>query len=70
MTFRANRRAWAWFEAQAPSYRRSATWWVMSAKREETRARRLAVLIASSAKGAKAPPFILGPEDRTTAARR
>lgn len=69
-TFKANRRAWTWFEAQAPWYRRTATWWVMSAKREETRARRLAALITSSAKGAKAPPFILGPEDRATAARR
>ena len=68
--FKANRRAWAWFEAQAPWYRRSAAWWVMSAKREETRARRLAALIANSAKGAKAPPFILGPEDRAIAARR
>jgi uncharacterized protein YdeI (YjbR/CyaY-like superfamily) len=62
--FKANRRAWTWFEAQAPSYRRVASWWVMNAKREETRARRLGILIASSAKGTKAPPFILGPKDR------
>jgi len=69
-TFRANGPAWAWFETQAPWYQRSAAWWVMSAKREETRARRLATLIASSAKEAKAPPFILDPKDRPTAARR
>jgi uncharacterized protein YdeI (YjbR/CyaY-like superfamily) len=69
-TFKANRRAWTWFEAQAPSYRRVAAWWVMNAKREETRARRLAVLIASSAKGTKAPPFILGPKDRVPADSR
>ena len=69
-TFKANRRAWSWFEEQAPWYRRSATWWVMSAKREVTRERRLATLIACSAKGAKAPPFILGPKDRAAAARR
>ena len=56
-TFKANRKAWAWFAAQAPSYRRPATWWVMSAKKEETRARRLAGLIAASARGEKAPPF-------------
>ena len=55
--FKANRRAWAWFEAQAPWYRRSAGWWVMSAKREETRVRRLAILIASAARGQRASPF-------------
>jgi uncharacterized protein YdeI (YjbR/CyaY-like superfamily) len=49
--FRANRDAWAWWEAAAPSYKRAATWWVVSAKREETRARRLATLIADSAQG-------------------
>ena len=35
--FRANQKAWAWFQAKPPSYRRPATWWVMSAKKEETR---------------------------------
>lgn len=57
---KANARAWAWYRAQAPWYRRTAAWWVMSAKKEETRSRRLATLIASSARGRKAPPFILG----------
>ena len=69
-TFKANRRAWTWFEAQAPSYRRTAAWWVMNAKREATRTRRLGVLIASSARGAKAPPFILGAKDRPIEGRR
>jgi uncharacterized protein YdeI (YjbR/CyaY-like superfamily) len=69
-TFKANRRAWTWFEAQAPSYRRVAAWWVMNAKREATRARRLGILIASSASGTKAPPFILGPKDRVPAGWR
>ena len=55
--FKANRRAWTWFEAQASSYRRTAAWWVMSAKREETRARRLAVLISGAARGERASPF-------------
>jgi uncharacterized protein YdeI (YjbR/CyaY-like superfamily) len=49
--FRSNRRAWAFFEAQALGYRRTATWWVVSAKREETRERRLATLIEDSAGG-------------------
>jgi len=55
--FKGNRRAWAWFEKQAPWYRRTAAWWVMSAKREETRARRLAMLISSAARGERASPF-------------
>jgi uncharacterized protein YdeI (YjbR/CyaY-like superfamily) len=50
---KANRRAWTFFSSQAPSYRRGATYWVMSAKREETRLRRLQDLIDSSARGEK-----------------
>jgi uncharacterized protein YdeI (YjbR/CyaY-like superfamily) len=57
--FKANRAAWTFFSAQAPSYRRTAAWWVQSAKQERTRARRLAVLIESSARGELAPPFII-----------
>ena len=49
--FRANKAAWAWFEAKPPSYRRPAIFWVMSAVKEETRERRLATLIADSAAG-------------------
>jgi uncharacterized protein YdeI (YjbR/CyaY-like superfamily) len=50
-TFRANRRAWEFFQAQAPWYCRNATYWVMTAKKEETRRKRLAALIADSARG-------------------
>ena len=46
--FRASGRAWRYFESTPPWYRRVATYWVMSAKREETRERRLAELIESS----------------------
>jgi uncharacterized protein YdeI (YjbR/CyaY-like superfamily) len=56
-TFRANKRAWEFFRAQPPGYRRLHTWWVMSAKREETRAKRLAVLIAMSAQGRRIDPM-------------
>jgi hypothetical protein len=50
-------------------YRRTATHWVVSAKREETRERRLAQLIESSAAGRNATPFLpvaarLSPADR------
>jgi uncharacterized protein YdeI (YjbR/CyaY-like superfamily) len=55
--FRADTPAWEWFSAQSPAYRASATWWVVSAKRPETRARRLATLIDCSAEGRRAPPF-------------
>ena len=49
--FEADAAAWAYFQARPPWYRRTATWWVISAKREDTRARRLATLIADSAAG-------------------
>jgi uncharacterized protein YdeI (YjbR/CyaY-like superfamily) len=49
--FRERAEAWAFFETQAPSYRKAALWWVVNAKRPETRARRLATLIADSAEG-------------------
>jgi len=49
--FRANQAAWEFFEQQPPGYRRTATYWVASAKMEETRTRRLATLIADSAQG-------------------
>jgi uncharacterized protein YdeI (YjbR/CyaY-like superfamily) len=62
---RADPAAFAWFEAQAPSYRRGAAHWVMSAKRAETRERRLASLIEDSAAGRQIKPFRYGP--RTSA---
>lgn len=48
---RANRTAAAFFDRQPPWYQRVAIHWVTSAKREETRARRLAKLIAKCAAG-------------------
>jgi uncharacterized protein YdeI (YjbR/CyaY-like superfamily) len=54
---RANRAAWEFWSAQAPYYRRVASWWVVSAKKEETRARRLAQLIAHSAQGERLPQY-------------
>jgi uncharacterized protein YdeI (YjbR/CyaY-like superfamily) len=49
--FKANKKAWAHFEAQPPGYRKTASWWVMSAKREETRWSRLETLFVESAQG-------------------
>lgn len=53
--FRARRGAWEYFEAQAPWYRRTSSFWVMSAKREATRLARLEVLISHSAEGKPIP---------------
>ncbi|HEX5936497.1 MAG TPA: YdeI/OmpD-associated family protein [Actinomycetota bacterium] len=47
--FRAKKRAWADFEARPRWYRQAAIRWVMSAKKEETRERRLAQLMSDSA---------------------
>jgi uncharacterized protein YdeI (YjbR/CyaY-like superfamily) len=49
--FQAKTKAWAFFTAQPPGYQRIALWYVMNAKREETRRKRLATLIADSAAG-------------------
>jgi len=53
--FKANRAAWRFFEAQAPYYKRLMTNRVESAKRPETRTKRLEQLIAVSAKGERIP---------------
>jgi uncharacterized protein YdeI (YjbR/CyaY-like superfamily) len=49
-TFQANPSAWEFFRTQAPWYQRTSIFWVMDAKREETRTRRLKHLIQSSAR--------------------
>ncbi len=46
--FRANEKAWKYFQAQPPGYRRTASWRVISAKKEETRLKRLTQLIDDS----------------------
>jgi len=51
--FRTNAKAWAFWREQTPGYRKSMTWWILSAKQDETRQRRLAALMDESAKGVK-----------------
>ena len=51
--FRANKTAWKFFEEQPPGYKNLAIFFVMSAKKEETRTKRLQRLIESSAKGVR-----------------
>jgi uncharacterized protein YdeI (YjbR/CyaY-like superfamily) len=48
---RRNEAAWQFWQAQRASYRRAMAWWVVQAKREDTRLRRLGALIAESAAG-------------------
>ena len=50
-TFKANKKAWTFFRAQAPWYQRTLTYFVVSAKREETRQKRLATLIVACQAG-------------------
>ncbi len=49
--FEQSPEAWAFYQAQPPGYRKQSAHWVTSAKREATRARRLATLIEDSAGG-------------------
>ena len=54
---RADPAAWAFWERQPPSYRKAAAHWVTSAKKPETRAKRMAELAADSAAGLRVKPL-------------
>jgi len=54
---KANKRAWQFFESQPPGYRKLAIRWVLNAKLEATRDRRLATLIKDSAAGRRLGPL-------------
>jgi uncharacterized protein YdeI (YjbR/CyaY-like superfamily) len=56
--FRRHRKAWRFFQDQPPGYQRTAAWWVISAKKEETRLRRLATLIEDSAHQRAIKPLV------------
>jgi len=58
--FKANAKAWDFFESQPGSYRKAALWWIVSAKKEETRAKRVAMLIDDSANERKIKQFTYG----------
>ncbi|HKN81276.1 MAG TPA: YdeI/OmpD-associated family protein [Actinomycetota bacterium] len=55
--FRSRMQAWEWFRTRPNGYRTTAVYWVMSAKKPETRERRLDTLIEDSAKGRRVPPL-------------
>lgn len=60
--FRANKVAWKFFQAQAPWYRRTSSWWIISAKKEETRLRRLVLLIEHSERQRAIPQLTRPPK--------
>ena len=55
--FKSNKKAWDLFQSMVPSYKKPATWWVISAKQESTRLKRLNILIECSEAGEKIPPL-------------
>lgn len=63
--FRANKKAWTFWEKQPPGYKRIASWYVVSAKQEATRQRRLERLIVDSAAGRRIG--MLEPKKKTKA---
>jgi uncharacterized protein YdeI (YjbR/CyaY-like superfamily) len=63
LILRWNRKAWEFFNAQPPWYRRVCIYWVTSGKKEETRARRLATLIEDSASGRRIGLVTLKPKN-------
>jgi uncharacterized protein YdeI (YjbR/CyaY-like superfamily) len=56
--FKAKKKAWKFFEAQPPGYRAHVAHWIMNAKRDETRAKRLAQAVAASAAGTRLETFL------------
>jgi uncharacterized protein YdeI (YjbR/CyaY-like superfamily) len=58
--------AYAYWQSRTPSFRRQATYWIVSAKRVETRERRFAALLADAAAGRDPRPFLVTREQRTT----
>jgi len=51
--FQANKKAWQYFQAQPAGYKKKFIFWIMSARKDETRLRRLDQLIAASANGVR-----------------
>lgn len=59
-----NTAAWRYYQTQPASYRKAVYWWIMSARREETRLRRLERLAAFSARQQRLPEYAAGKRDR------
>jgi uncharacterized protein YdeI (YjbR/CyaY-like superfamily) len=59
--FRSHTAAWEFFQSQPPGYQKVCSWWVISAKKEETRWTRLAALIEHSEHQRKIPALARPP---------
>jgi uncharacterized protein YdeI (YjbR/CyaY-like superfamily) len=55
--FKSAPKAWGWFQTQPLSYRKAALWWIVQPKTEETRLRRLGILIEDSGAGRRVKPL-------------
>lgn len=55
--FKSHSEAWAFFQSQPQGYRRLALWWIVSAKQDSTRLKRLQALISDSANHLRLAPF-------------
>ena len=62
--FRVHKIAWRFFQSQAPWYQRTCSWWVISAKKEETRLKRLAALIETSERQRTLPELTRKPKTK------
>jgi uncharacterized protein YdeI (YjbR/CyaY-like superfamily) len=62
-TFRENKKAWKFFEEMPPSFKRTTIFWIMSAKKEETRIRRLKHIIENSEKGVRSGVLVPKPKE-------
>ncbi|MBX3085537.1 MAG: YdeI/OmpD-associated family protein [Anaerolineae bacterium] len=67
--FKTHPAAWEFFQSQAPSYQRAAIWWVISAKKDETRASRLTTLIEHSAEKKRIPMLTSPTKQKKDAAK-
>jgi uncharacterized protein YdeI (YjbR/CyaY-like superfamily) len=56
--FRKNKKAWKYYQQQTPSYRKLTIWWIISAKKEETRIKRLNKLIKDCENNQKISPLL------------
>jgi uncharacterized protein YdeI (YjbR/CyaY-like superfamily) len=61
---KGSKSAWAFWEAQPASYKKAVVWWVVSAKKEETQAKRMEQLIADCEAGKRIKQFV-SPAKRT-----
>ncbi len=61
---KANIKAWEYFQKLPSSAKKPSIWYVMSAKKEETKLKRLDILIKSSEEGRKIPPLVLSRKEK------